>query len=424
MLSTRGHKYAALDLAAGYTKIRGDLYDKFKHPNDLVCLTQAENFLMQKEVAAFVKKKCISSIDASVLSYHEGPFGSKRLRQAMSGFVNLHFSPATPTLAEYFSFVSGVTALNEVLALCLTEENDGLLMGMPIYGSFASDLPTKSDCRLLYAPFGDIDQFGLEAVERYERTLQQAERKGTKIKGLVITNPHNPLGRCYSRKSLKGIMRFCSKHNIHLISDEVYAMSVYYSDGRHPGFTSVLSIDPSGIIDHSLVHVLYGMSKDFAAAGLRLGCLVSKNAELTKAVRSLARFHCASPLADAIATTILEDKAFHIPFLQKSRKALFEHQIIATDALNRAGIPFSARPNAGFFLWIDLSNCLRGNGWEAEMHMQQELFKVGLEMSTGLAYHNERPGWFRFIFSVNRDMLKEGLRRLICFYQKYSIDIA
>lgn len=56
-------------------------------------------------------------------------------------------------------------------------------------------------------------------------------------------------------------MRFCSKHSIHLVSDEIYALSVYRTDKEHPSFTSVLSIDPSGIIDSNLVHVSYGMAK-------------------------------------------------------------------------------------------------------------------------------------------------------------------
>lgn len=43
MLSVRGRQYAALDLAAGYTKVRGDLYDKNKYPDGLVSLTMAEN---------------------------------------------------------------------------------------------------------------------------------------------------------------------------------------------------------------------------------------------------------------------------------------------------------------------------------------------------------------------------------------------
>lgn len=56
-------------------------------------------------------------------------------------------------------------------------------------------------------------------------------------------------------------MRFCDQHKIHLISDEIYALSVYNPDANHTAFCSVLSINPSGIIDPNLVHVLYGMSK-------------------------------------------------------------------------------------------------------------------------------------------------------------------
>jgi hypothetical protein len=47
MLSTRGRTYAALDLAAGYVRERGSLYDRTEHPNGLVSLTNAENVRLQ-----------------------------------------------------------------------------------------------------------------------------------------------------------------------------------------------------------------------------------------------------------------------------------------------------------------------------------------------------------------------------------------
>ena len=58
-------------------------------------------------------------------------------------------------------------------------------------------------------------------------------------------------------------MQMCQRHQIHLISDEIYALSVW-TNPEHPdavGFTSVLSVPTEGIIDPSLVHVLWGMSK-------------------------------------------------------------------------------------------------------------------------------------------------------------------
>ena len=110
--------------------------------------------------------------------------------------------------------------------------------------------------------------------------------------------------------------------------------------------------------------------KDFAAAGLRLGCLVTQNAELNKGralfgvslllVRLLLlidmihrRFHCASPLADTIAASILEDRQFHTLFLERSRSVLREHQSIATRKLNEAGIPFAPKPYVRL-IWLQL----------------------------------------------------------------------
>lgn len=58
-------------------------------------------------------------------------------------------------------------------------------------------------------------------------------------------------------------MKFCQKYQIHLISDEIYGLSIFENPEAPdaPGFVSVLSIETTGIIDPHLVHVLWGMSK-------------------------------------------------------------------------------------------------------------------------------------------------------------------
>jgi xeroderma pigmentosum group C-complementing protein len=171
-------------------------------------------------------------------------------------------------------------------------------------------------------------------------------------------------------------MRFCQRHSIHLISDEIYALSVYRADTLHPGFTSVLSIDSTNIIDSRLVHVLYGFSKarspltmlncswsDCSGLCRRRSQTRMRGLEKSRAVQSceiscvspqlscvfkifkriLRRFHCASPLTDAIATTILEDGEFHTQFLEESARTLGEHQAIAAKALDEAEIPYTRK---------------------------------------------------------------------------------
>ena len=172
-------------------------------------------------------------------------------------------------------------------AMCLTDPGDGILLGQPIYGAFNGDLQVPSNCQLIYTPFHGDDPFSVQAVDRYEQIFLQAREKGVSIKALLICNPHNPLGRCYPRETLEALMRLCQMYQIHLISDEVYALSVYGEDSSG-GFVSILSIDPAPLgVDPALIHVLYGMSKDFAAAGLRLGCLISQNEKFLQAALSI-----------------------------------------------------------------------------------------------------------------------------------------
>jgi aspartate/methionine/tyrosine aminotransferase len=78
-------------------------------------------------------------------------------------------------------------------------------------------------------------------------------------------------------------MQFCNKYDLHLFADEVYALSVL--DSSLTLFTSVLSFDSSSYISPEYLHVVYGMSKDFAAGGLRLGRLYLRNKALMDAVR-------------------------------------------------------------------------------------------------------------------------------------------
>ena len=161
-------------------------------------------------------------------------------------------------------------------------------------------------------------------------------------------------------------MVFCERNKIHMISDEVYALSVYdtvYKDA--PKFTSVLSLDPKNLICLDRLHVLYGMSKvsttlpnplepeiltrahDFAAAGVRLGSVITQNKDLKKAIAANIRFHSPSGMSIAIGTAILEDKKFVAEFIALSRKRLSEAYAYTIKTLDEAGIGYH---NGGYVL--------------------------------------------------------------------------
>lgn len=71
-------------------------------------------------------------------------------------------------------------------------------------------------------------------------------------------------------------------------------------------------------------------------------------------------------------------------------------------------------------MWIDLSAHLRsevaqGDAWAAERLLSRRLELVGVIMSTGEQYHAPEPGWFRLVFCVGEENLREGIRRLVSF---------
>lgn len=96
------------------------------------------------------------------------------------------------------------------------------------------------------------------------------------IRALVLTYPGNPLGQCCSAEALRRCAKFCHDRGLHLICDEVYALSYFgAADSEATPFQSIVSFDLNAMgCDLSRVHVVWSMSKDFGCSGLRLVSLV------------------------------------------------------------------------------------------------------------------------------------------------------
>jgi aspartate/methionine/tyrosine aminotransferase len=93
-----------------------------------------------------------------------------------------------------------------------------------------------------------------------------------KIRAVVLTNPGNPSGRCYSRESLEVVSQFCQSYDLYLIVDEVYALSQLRPvSPEEPGFVSALSLDLEAInVEPARVAVVWCTSKDFGSSGVRM----------------------------------------------------------------------------------------------------------------------------------------------------------
>jgi 1-aminocyclopropane-1-carboxylate synthase len=235
-------------------------------------------------------------------------------------------------------------------------------------------------------------------------------------------------------------MRFCATHNIHLVSDEIYALSIFPVPPAKVGqppitpFTSLLSIDPTDLtrpnfdfhnnvtpsfpehVEPGLFHVEYGLAKDFGTAGLHLGALITTNSQVANAFEAISLLHAPSGASCHIGVQILENVDFVDSLLTLSRTKLSENYIAVTDLLNSAGIPYWKSGNAGYFLWVDLSAFLLpkeelgGDDAKREQELAGRILGGGVWLNPGQE-KGEKPGWFRLIFSHPKGKVLEGVRR-------------
>ena len=262
---------------------------------------------------------------------------------------------------------------------------------------------------------GDVDPTSVEAVTNYEHTLRKAEEDGVPIRGILLANPHNPLGRPYTKEALIGYMKLCSKFNLHLISDEVYVKSFFPNNdiSKPEPFLSILSLDISSYINPAQVHVLYGMSKDFCANGVRIGCSISQaNPEMLRALKSIASFTRPSTMAEIAWRNLLEDERFmdsYFPKLQQKMTAAYNY---VTDILKEQDIPY-VPASATSFIWMDLRQYLREDSIEAEMDLALKLAHGGVWIAMGKNFGSEKCGNFRLTFTTPEKELKLGMERYV-----------
>ncbi|KAJ4250463.1 hypothetical protein NW757_007294 [Fusarium falciforme] len=390
---------------------RGD-YHPDNNPEGLISFATAENALVTQELKQFVDENVTFSLDDFL--YRGSHAGGPRFPKALAVHLNEYLQPHDPITPDMIQVVGAATAMHDILAWGVADPYDGVLTSRPVYGRFELDFGNKSQVRVVYASTEAENSFQDDVVEKFEEALIRSRKAGINVKMLLIVNPHNPLGRCYPRSTLIKIMQFCQKHRLHLLSDEIYACSVFDSGEAAVPFTSILSIDSSGLIDPDLLHVTYGLSKDFGAAGLRVGAIITRSKPVLRAIEAAMRFHNPSGASLAIGSAMLENRERCRAFIGGSRVKLAQAYRHITKGLTDIGIRYLPGSNAGFFVWIDLSPHLPselGGERTREFALAKKLKEEGVFLHP-CEEHSVHSGWFRLVYSQDARIVTEGLERI------------
>ncbi|KAF3897689.1 ACC synthase [Trichophyton interdigitale] len=424
-VSNRAAKVSKETAANKMWDVFTDLYDAATNENGFVNVGVAENFLMHGTLLDYIRTH--ADLPPHYLTYNDGGDGSRRLKTAASRFLNRHLKPVVPLKPEHLMVTNGVSAAIEHLAWAFTDPGEGILLGRPHYGAFLPDMTSRPEAEVVPVSFDDIDPFEVRCVTKYEKALLDFEaRTGKRVRALMLCHPHNPLGRCYPRETIVKLMKFCQRYQIHLISDEIYALSVWENTvDSAPGtpppvkFVSALSIPTQGLIDANLLHALWGMSKDFGANGLRVGIIISQsNPDLLAAIKGPTLYSYVSGLSDHIASSILENDVFTDRYIAVNQRKLSESYAFVARAMQDHDIEYAAGCNASFFVWVNLGKAYLRNKQipmpaDLTCTVMDELISKRVFLADGTAFGSEKPGWFRIVFSHPRPFLDKALGRIM-----------
>ncbi|PKI38280.1 hypothetical protein CRG98_041327 [Punica granatum] len=255
-------------------------------------------------------------------------------------------------------------------------------------------------------------QITIEAMEAAYEKAQQGPNPSN-IKGLIITNPSNPLGTTLDRETLKGLVRFVCEKNIHLVCDEIYSATVF----KPPHLVSVSEVmEEVGGCNRDLIHVVYSLSKDMGLPGLRVGIIYSYNDAVVSCARKMSSFGLVSSQTQHLLASMLSDEEFIGQFIRESSKRLAKRHTLFTKGLAQMGIS-CLDSNAGLFFWMDLRPLLKEQTFEAEMQLWRVIINdVKLNVSPGSSFCCTEPGFFRVCFADMDDHTVEvALNRIRAF---------
>lgn len=218
----------------------------------------------------------------------------------MAAFFNHFFNPSSPVEPAQIVATNGVTSMIDLVAWTLCDPSDAVLYLAPTFYMLDYDLASRNgivgvpvSTTMLDNPFGGDYEDIRKLIEVLQKSADSTAAKGFPPRILFLCNPANPQGRCYSAKALAALAGFCARRRMHLVVDEIYALSHF---GDEP-FSSVLAIEDdeeAGVDVKQMVHGIYGLSKDFDMGGVRMGFLISRNTAFVDAIKRVTSVYHAA----------------------------------------------------------------------------------------------------------------------------------
>lgn len=351
----------------------------------------------------FVSPKPV--IEAGVQSLRDGKTnytsnaGRADLREGIAGYLSDRYDVHYDVDSEILVTV-GVSEAMQCAMLALLDPGDEILIPEPCFVSYG---PTAEFAG------GKVVHVPTSVEHNFQVTAEAIEAKITpRSKVLFLGYPNNPTGAVLRRDTLEEIAEVVEKHDLLVISDEIYDQLIY-GTAKQRGHVCLPSID--ALRERTIL--LGGFSKNYAMTGWRIGyaCgpapllrgLYKVHQYMVMSAPTMGQFGAAAALASCD-----ED-------VERMRSAYDERRRVIVDGLNEAGLP-TFEPEGAFYCFPDI----RSTGLTSEEFAQTLLEEEGVACVPGDAFGPSGAGYVRCSYATGLEDIKEAVRRIQRFAQKYQ----
>lgn len=296
---------------------------------------------------------------------------------------------------EWMIYTSGVVPAVSAVIKALTVPGDKVLVQTPVYNCFFSSI-RNNGCTLAASPL-------LRIGNTWQMDFEDLERKASDpdVKVFLLCNPHNPVGRVWTREELLKAGEICSRHGVTVVSDEIHCELVYPGHAYTP-FASI-----SGDFSARAI-VCISPSKAFNIAGLQIANIVVPDEEVRRKIDKAININevCDVNPFGVTATIAAYTEGEEwlnqlLVYLQANYKWMQDYC--------RTHLPdFPISDLEGTYLvWMDCSILHK----TSDVLEQELLDESKLWLNAGTMYGAEGEGFMRWNIACPRSVLAEGLER-------------
>ncbi|MBN1875144.1 MAG: aminotransferase class I/II-fold pyridoxal phosphate-dependent enzyme [Anaerolineae bacterium] len=320
--------------------------------------------------------------------------GLIELRRAIATHMDTLYKQTYNPASEILVTVGVSEALYLAMA-ALLDDGDEIIIPEPCFVAYAP-IARLTGATPVMVPTSMEEHFQITAA-----AIEAAITTHTRV--LFVASPNNPTGTVLDRQRLNEIATVAKKHNLIVISDEIYDRLVY--DVTHTCFASL-----PGMYERTIV--LQGFSKAYAMTGWRIGYMVGPGA----LIGEMRKVHQYLLMTASTMSQWAAVKAFEIgePFVQEMVMEYNRRRQLIVNGLNTMGLT-CVEPHGAFYAFPNIQSTGMDDNTFAEQLLQEEKVAV----IPGQGFGDSGRGFVRMSYATAYEKIEMALEHIARFVQRH-----